>query len=124
MNQEVYGAPTDLPWGIFIDPAHRLPEFMEFEKYHPIFLYEALWSLGSVFLLLWISRKFADRLIDGDLFLIYLISYPFIRILLDFLRLDASELGGINANQSLMVLVMLASATILYMRHRPKKTNN
>ncbi len=121
VNQEVYGAPTDLPWAIFIDPAHRLAEFMEFETYHPIFLYEAIWSLASVFFLLWLARKFSDKLISGDIFLVYLITYPFIRILLDFLRLDASELGGINANQSLMVIVMLISSGILIYRHRSAK---
>lgn len=121
VNQEVYGSPTDLPWGIFIEPANRLAEFMEFEKYHPIFLYEALWNLASVFFLLWVARKFSDRLKDGDVFLLYLISYPFIRIMLDFLRLDASEIAGINANQTLMAVVMLASATILFLRHRPAK---
>jgi phosphatidylglycerol:prolipoprotein diacylglycerol transferase len=45
-NQEVYGQPTTLPWGIFIEPAYRYPGFEQFETYHPLFLYESLWSLG------------------------------------------------------------------------------
>lgn len=120
VNQELYGAPTDLPWAITIDPAHRLPEFAEFATYHPIFLYESLWSLATVFCLLWISRVYKKALKLGDLFLIYLITYPTIRILLDFLRLDASEVGGFNANQTLMaVVLLLAAGTLIYRHTRP-----
>lgn len=124
VNQELYGAPTNLPWGIYISPENRLPEFSQFSRYHPIFLYESLWNLGSVFLLLWIARKFGDKLKNGDLFLMYLITYPVIRILLDYLRLDASELGGINANQTFMGFVVIGAAAALYLRHRTKKTSS
>jgi phosphatidylglycerol:prolipoprotein diacylglycerol transferase len=117
INQELYGAPTDLPWAIFISPENRLPQFAEYTHYHPIFFYESLWNLGAVFLLLWIARRFNDWLLPGDLFLIYLISYPLIRILLDFLRLDASEIAGVNANQTFMGVVLLAAVGILVYRH-------
>lgn len=120
VNQELYGAPTNLPWGIYIAPENRLPEFSQFERYHPIFLYESLWNLASVFLLLWIARKYSDRLKNGDLFLVYLITYPVIRILLDFLRLDASQLGGINANQTFMGFVVIGAVAVLYLRHKKK----
>lgn len=122
VNQELYGAPTDLPWAIFIKPENRLPEFAEYSTYHPIFLYESLWNLGAVFLLLWIARKWKDWLQPGDLFLMYLVSYPIIRILLDFLRLDASEVAGVNANQTFMGGVLVAAIVILIIRHtRPQK---
>lgn len=121
VNQELYGAPTDLPWGIYIDIQHRLPEYLEFTHYHPIFLYESLWSFGTVALLIWIGNKYQKQLKFGDLFLIYLITYPTIRILLDFLRLDASEIAGLNANQSFMVIILIASAVTLFLRHRKKK---
>jgi phosphatidylglycerol:prolipoprotein diacylglycerol transferase len=117
-NQELYGAPTDLPWRIFIDPAHRLPGYFDLEYYHPLFLYESLWNLGNMFLLLWISRRFADRLNTGDLFLLYLIVYPVGRFLLDFLRLDASLVGGININQTVMGVVAICSALAFFWRHR------
>jgi len=117
-NQELYGAPTDLPWRIFIDPAHRLANYLDVEYYHPLFLYEALWNLANMFLLLWISRRFADRLKTGDLFLIYLIVYPVGRFLLDFLRLDASLVSGININQTLMAVVAVSSVLAMYVRHR------
>lgn len=119
-NQELYGAPTDLPWKIYIDPAHRLPGFSAFEHYHPLFLYESIWNFLNMGLLLWIDMKFRDKLQlkDGDICLMYLITYPIGRFLLDFLRLDASQLGGINANQTLMAVVILFAASLLFLRHR------
>lgn len=117
VNRELYGAPTDLPWAITIPPEARLPEFIDQATYHPIFFYESLWSLGTMFLLLWLARTYGQRLKDGDIFLVYLIAYPVIRILLDFLRLDASEVAGINANQALMAVALLFAAGTLLYRH-------
>ena len=117
-NQELYGAPTDLPWKIFIDPAHRLADYFEVAYYHPLFLYESLWNIANMFLLLWISRRYADRLKDGDIFLMYLVVYPVGRFFLDFLRLDASMVGSININQAIMAVVAVCSAGALYLRHR------
>ncbi len=68
-------------------------------------------------LLLWLSRRFSDRLRPGDSFLIYLIVYPVGRFLLEFLRLDASQVGGININQTIMGIVALVSAAALVIRH-------
>lgn len=119
VNQELYGAPTNLPWKIFIDPDHRLTNYLDVEYYHPLFLYESIWNLGNMFLMLWISRRYADRLKSGDIFLIYLIVYPVGRFLLDFLRLDASIVAGLNINQSVMAVVAVCAAFALVMRHRP-----
>ena len=118
-NQELYGAPTNLPWKIFIDPLHRLKEYADQAYYHPLFLYESLWNLGNLALLLWISRRFADKLKTGDLFLCYLVIYPVGRFLLDFLRLDASRLAGVNANQTFMAIIALLASAALLWRHRP-----
>jgi phosphatidylglycerol:prolipoprotein diacylglycerol transferase len=117
-NQELYGAPTNLPWKIFIDVDHRLPGYDNFEYFHPLFLYESIWNFGNMFLLLWISRRYADRLRNGDLFLIYLIIYPVGRFLLDFLRLDASLVSGININQTIMAIVAVCAGAAIYWRHR------
>ena len=116
-NQELYGQPTSLPWGIQIDPQYRLPGYEDLATYHPLFLYESLWCLGIVALLLWLGRRFQDRLLDGDLFLIYLIAYPLGRFLFEFLRLDPSRIGGININQMVMLAVALLSAIGLVWRH-------
>ena len=117
-NQELYGAPTDLPWKIYIDPMHRLPGFETQEYYHPLFLYESLWNLANMALLIWLTRRYGQRLKDGDIFLVYLIVYPVGRFLLDFLRLDAAMVAGINANQAVMLGVAVLSALFLFWRHR------
>lgn len=116
VNQELYGAPTDLPWAISIPPEKRLAGFEQYSTYHPLFLYESLWSLGTVFFLLWIGKRNQDNLKTGDIFLIYLITYPTIRFLLDFLRLDASIVAGINANQAVMLAVGLVAVAISIFR--------
>jgi len=120
-NQELYGAPTDLPWKLYIDPQHRLQGFIDQEYYHPLFLYESLWNFANLFLLLWIRRKFAHVLKAGDVFLVYLVTYPVGRFFLDFLRLDASQIGGVNANQTFMAIVAIVAAAALLWRHRARK---
>jgi len=118
VNQEVYGSPTDLPWAITIDPEYRLPEFMDVATYHPLFLYESLFNLANMFFLLWISRKYSEKLKPGDVFLTYLITYPVFRFFMEFLRLDQSLVGGINANQTLMLVIAALSGGWLVWRHR------
>jgi phosphatidylglycerol:prolipoprotein diacylglycerol transferase len=118
VNQELYGAPTNLPWKLFIDPSHRLAGFEGIEYYHPLFLYESLWNIANMALLIWLTRQFSERLLHGDIFLVYLIVYPLGRFGLEFLRLDAAMLGGINANQTVMALVALVSVLVLLWRHR------
>jgi len=121
-NQELYGAPTTLPWGIYIDPQHRLPGFENQAYYHPTFLYESIWNLANMALLLWLGRRYKDRLQSGDLFLIYLIVYPFGRFMLEFLRLDSSQIAGLNINQTVMLVILVAaSLTLLWRQVRRKK---
>ena len=124
VNQELYGAPSNLPWAITIDPAYRLPQYQDVATYHPVFLYESLWNLINMAALLWIGRRFQNRLQPGDLFLSYLIGYPVGRFFLEFLRLDSSQIGGVNANQTFMVLVALTAAALFVWRHwkRPVQT--
>ena len=66
------------------------------------------------------TRRFGDRLKNGDIFLVYLIVYPVGRFVLDFLRLDAAMLGGLNANQAAMAVVAVLSALALFLRHWKK----
>lgn len=120
INQELYGMPTDLPWKIFISPENRIRGYEAFEYFHPLFLYESLWSLGNLMLLLWLPRKLGSRLRSGDIFLVYLITYPLGRFLLEFLRLDYVPMWGINFNQIAMLLVVIASSITLFLRHRKK----
>lgn len=123
-NQELYGAPTNLPWAIRIDETHRVAGYEQFEYYHPLFLYESILNLANMFFLLWLSRRHADRLKTGDLFLTYLVTYPLIRFFLDFLRLDASLVGGININQTVMAVVAVCAGAALILRHRKPTVEN
>jgi phosphatidylglycerol:prolipoprotein diacylglycerol transferase len=120
VNQELYGAPTSLPWKIYIEPQYRLQGFETQEYYHPLFLYESLWNLANMALLLWLARRYDDQLKQGDIFLVYLFVYPLGRFLLDFLRLDAAMVGGINANQTVMAVVAALSGLVLFWRHRER----
>lgn len=121
VNQELYGKPTDLPWGIYIQPEYRLPGFTEFEKFHPTFLYESLLNLCIFFILIYASRRFADLLKTGDLFVIYLILYPTVRFFMEFLRLDSSSFGNLNLNQSLSALVAFLAFITFLIRHRRQR---
>ncbi|MBI3241736.1 MAG: prolipoprotein diacylglyceryl transferase [Chloroflexi bacterium] len=121
VNQELYGKPTDLPWGIFIEQQNRLPGYTEFERFHPTFLYESILNLAACLALLWIARRFADRLKPGDMFLSYLVMYPTIRFFMELLRLDSSEFGNLNINQMLSIVVAVASGIALMIRHRRQR---
>ncbi len=120
VNQELYGAPSTLPWAITIDPPYRLPQYMDQATYHPLFLYEMIYNLLNMAALLWIGRKFKDRLHRGDLLLCYLIFYPVGRFLLEFLRLDQARVGDLNMNQVAMAVVAVCAAAALIIRHRKK----
>ena len=118
INQEVYGLPSNLPWAIFIDSQHRLPGYSQVATYHPLFLYESLWSLLNMAFLLWIREKLGERLKSGSLFLIYLLVYGLGRIGLEFLRLDVSSWRGVNLNQIAMSLVVISTSVLIYNRQR------
>ncbi|BBB48192.1 prolipoprotein diacylglyceryl transferase [Pelolinea submarina] len=116
-NQELYGPPSSLPWAIYIDPAHRLAGYEEFSRFHPMFLYESIWNLFNFFLLMFLGRAKEDKLLPGDLLYIYLIVYPVGRFLLEFIRLDASYVGGVNVNQIIMACVAVFATWMLIFNH-------
>src|SRR5574340_121820 len=118
-NQEIYGAPTDLPWKIFIDPAHRLAGYENQAYYHPLFAYESILNLANMLLLLWMGRRYRGSLKQGDVFNVYCIFYPLVRFGLDFLRLDASQVLSLNINQTIMAIVAVGAIAVLIWRHRP-----
>ncbi len=118
VNQELYGPPTDLPWGIPIEPQYRLPGYEQYTHFHPLFLYESLWNLMNMAVLLFLERRFKDKIIPGDLFFTYLIIYPLGRFLLEFIRLDSAQIAGINANQAIMLAVAIGAAITIIWRHR------
>lgn len=118
VNQELYGPPTDLPWGIPIDPVNRIEGYELFERFHPLFLYESIWNLLNFVVLLWLWRNRREQLSPGSIFLAYLVGYPVGRFLLEFLRLDFVPLFGINFNQVLMLLVAVVAGVAFYRRNK------
>jgi phosphatidylglycerol:prolipoprotein diacylglycerol transferase len=125
INQELYGPPTTLPWGLRIDPDHRIPPYddpttyPESTRFHPLFLYESAWNFIGFGLLFWISRRFMDRLLPGDLILLYLIWYPLGRFLIEFLRTDSWFFPGtpFNTVHLLSAVAVVGAAITLVVRH-------
>ena len=127
VNQELYGTPTTLPWGIGIDRANRVGEYTSLVEYpaetlfHPIWAYEAIWSLGAFFVLRWLYLNKRHDLRTGDLFLIYIIQYGVIRFILEFLRIEIALIPGtdINSSQAMTGLMVVIAVLVLVYRHRP-----
>ncbi len=126
INQELYGPPTTLPWGLRIDDQHRIPPYDNLTKYpestrfHPLFLYELIWDAIGFALLFWISRRFEKRLREGDLFLLYLIWAPLGRFFIEFLRTDSWFFPGTPFNTAHILTggAVITASIILYLRHR------
>ncbi|UVJ41166.1 prolipoprotein diacylglyceryl transferase [Arthrobacter sp. CJ23] len=127
-NQELFGAPTTLPWGLQIDPANaNFPSGMPTDTlFHPTFLYESLWNLVGVALLLVLDRRFHFR--SGRLFWLYAMYYTLGRVWIEALRIDDAEqitLFGIttrlNVWTSILVFVVaLAVFIVLGLKGRPE----
>ncbi len=126
INQELYGAPTNLPWGIQIPrdarvaPFESLIDFPLDSLFHPIWAYEALWSLVAFYVLWRIYHQYRDRLISGDILLLYVAQYSFVRFLLEFLRVEVAEIGasGINSSQTATLVAFVFAVGLLLRRHR------
>ena len=113
-NQELFGRPTTLPWGLQIDPDN--PDAVAgAEAYHPTFLYELLWNLGVAGVLLWADRRW--KLGAGKVFALYLGLYALGRLWIESLRIDdANTLAGLRVNHYVMGVVLLGA--LLYLRLR------
>ena len=126
INQELYGPPTTLPWGLRIDDAHRVPPYNnltlypESVRFQPLFLYELTWDTLGFVVLYFISRRFKGRLLNGDLFLLYLIWFPIGRFFIEFMRSDSWFFPGtpFDLVHILSAIAIISSATILILRHR------
>lgn len=111
-NQELYGRPTDLPWGIPIDYQHRVAGYENFQYFQPTFLYESILDLFLFFLLVFLFYK--KNLKTGTLTLFYLIGYSTIRFFMEFIRIDqAITIFGIRLPQIICLLIIIASLGIL-----------
>jgi phosphatidylglycerol:prolipoprotein diacylglycerol transferase len=119
INQELYGPPTTLPWGLAIDAAHRIPPFTDLAEYpastrfHPSFLYESLATLVLCLALLWIAERWRGARRPGDLFLGYLLGYAVIRFFIEYLRPDAWTLGAMATAQWIAIGLVVVSVLAL-----------
>ena len=117
-NQELFGRPSDLPWAIRISPENRPQGFESSVAFHPTFLYESIWNVLVFFVLLFIARRFASSLKNGDIFLIYVSLYSVGRFFVESLRIDPAFLiGDFRGNLFVASVLALTFALIFFLRH-------
>ncbi len=124
-NSEAFGSPTSLPWRVYIPPAQRPPGLGDVAYYHPTFLYESLWNLGVLALVLGLfvwGLRHPGRLRVGTIFLVYFATYSLGRFWIEGLRLDSLMLGPLRIAQ-VVSLVGIACGVVgllwLYRLRRP-----
>jgi prolipoprotein diacylglyceryl transferase len=123
-NQELFGQPSDLPWSIYIEPLNRPTQFADATSFHPTFLYEALWDVLVCLVLLWVARRFSERLKAGDIFMLYVSLYSVGRFFIETLRVDEAFLIADSIRGNLLVsgVLALGFALLLLLRHvRPSQ---
>jgi phosphatidylglycerol:prolipoprotein diacylglycerol transferase len=127
-NQELYGRPTSLPWGIAIDCAHRVSGngfdytcavLPESTRFHPLFLYESLSGVAGALVLIWLGYHMRRRLRPGDLLLTFFVWYGSVRFMLETLRVDNWTFFGVPVAQIVSLLFVVPAVLILAWRHRP-----
>ena len=125
-NQELYGPPTTLPWGIRIDATHRVGDYVDLVKYPvatthftPLFLYESVSGIVGALVLLWLARRRNSRLVAGDLLLIFFIWYGLTRFALEGLRTGNWTFFGIPTAQIVTTGFILFGVIGLLYRHGP-----
>jgi phosphatidylglycerol:prolipoprotein diacylglycerol transferase len=127
VNQELYGPPTNLPWGLAIDEQHRYGDFADLTRYpldttrfHPVFLYESVINTIGFIVVVLLARKWKNKK-EGDLILIYMLWYGVNRIIVESLRPDAWTLaGGLPTAQLISIGMVVIGAGVLIVRHARK----
>jgi phosphatidylglycerol---prolipoprotein diacylglyceryl transferase len=123
-NQELYGPPTNLPWGIAIDCAHRIAQYPcasfppETTHFQPLFLYELVSGLLGALVLVWLSSRPRPSLRVGDLAAIMLIWIGGVRFLVEFLRIGNWRIGDIPTAQIFGAAFVAVGVGILWLRRR------
>ena len=130
-NQELYGAPTNLPWGIAIQCQYRTqgyecppgsdPAATLGQHFQPMFLYESLSGLIGVLVLIWLARGFAARLQPGDLLLAFFIWYGSVRFVVETLKADNWTFFGVPMAMLISAGVIVGALSILLLRHRSRR---
>lgn len=130
INQELYGPPTTLPWGIQIQAEHRLPQYqdlnlfpVETTRFHPTFAYEMLWNFAAAGLLLWLSRRYKEDLKPGALFAGWLVLAGVGRVIIEFFRPDQPKIPGLGISYSSIVAALMAITGAVLLMARYKAIN-
>ena len=117
INQELYGPPTTLPWGIKIDAAHRIPPYNDlilypekYTRFHPTFSYEMLWNLFAAFGLMLIARKFEEKIRPGVIFYGWMVLAGLGRIFIEFWRPDQPHILGTFVTYTMAVAALMVVA--------------
>jgi phosphatidylglycerol:prolipoprotein diacylglycerol transferase len=120
INQELYGQPTTLPWGISIDAQHRLAQYanlslypVETTRFHPSFAYEMIWNFLAAALLIWLARRYADRIKPGTIFGGWLALAGVGRVLVELFRPDQPRIPGTALSYSALVSLLMAVAGMI-----------
>lgn len=113
-NQEAFGRPTSMPWGLEIDPAHRPQEFAEFATFHPTFLYESIFNLLNAAVLYWVVLAIGkDRFRPGAALWTYLLTYGIGRLIIERLRTDSLYIGPLPGATWASIAAILVGAIML-----------
>ena len=116
-NQELFGSPTTLPWGLEISPANRQAGYAEYATFHPTFLYESLWLVALALVVIWADRRF--NLGHGRAFALYVLLYTVGRVWIEALRIDsANHILGVRLNVWTSILVGLGALAYLVISSR------
>jgi len=119
-NQELFGEPTDLPWGLKIDANQRPDEYLDVATFHPTFLYESLWNLVLAAVIIWVVPRVMPNLMAGRLFAVYVAGYTIGRLWIELMRVDhATTIFGARVNVWMSILVFLGAAVVV-LRGRTK----
>ena len=126
-NQEVFGKPTELSWGLEIDPVNRPDGFESYATFHPTFLYELLWCLVVAVLLIKLPgflKQITSK--QGDIFALYILGYTLGRVWIESLRIDEANLIlGLRLNIWVSLIVLLtASAYLIASKRRGNTKEN
>ena len=118
-NSEAFGGPTDLPWKLYIPPSNRPPQYLDYEYFHPTFLYESIWNILVFSLLLFLffwGLKHRDRLIVGTITLVYFLAYSLGRFWIEGLRTDSLMFGPLRMAQIVsLTLILMSSAALIWL---------
>jgi len=124
INQELYGPPTTLPWGIPISAEHRLSQFASLPdttRFHPTFAYEMIWNIATASLLLWLSRRYEKQLKPGTIFAGWLMAAGFGRVWIEyFFRPDQPKIGDSLISYSMVVSALMAITGAIMLMARYK----